>query len=70
VLSESLMPATLCEGFFMTDSDEAALLAVKNSPRLSDEAVGIANGIVSYFTTPKKMQPAINPNPQVIERDD
>jgi len=70
VLSESTMPAALSEGFFITSDNEYAQLTAANSTRLSDEAVGITTGIVNYFTKPKSSQPAINTNPQVIERND
>jgi N-acetylmuramoyl-L-alanine amidase len=70
VLSESTMPAALSEGFFITSDNEYAQLTAANSTRLSDEAAGITTGIMNYFTKPKASQPAINANPQVIERDD
>ena len=69
VLSESTMPAALSEAFFMTDTDEYNQLTAPNSPRLSDEAAGITTGIMNYFTQPKQA-PAINANPQVINRND
>lgn len=70
VLSESTMPAALSEGFFITSDDEYSQLTAANSTRLSDEAAGITAGVINYFTKPKASQPAINTNPQVIERDD
>lgn len=70
VLSESTMPATLSEGFFITNTDEYALLTSPSSTRLSDEAQGITAGIINYLTSPKKAHAVINTNPQVINRDE
>jgi N-acetylmuramoyl-L-alanine amidase len=70
VLSESTMPAALSEGFFITNTDEYNLLVSPHSTRLSDEAQGIATGIIKYLTQPKSAHPTINTNPQVINRDE
>ncbi len=70
VLSESTMPAALSEGFFITSDYEYSQLTTAGSTRLNDEADAITQGIITYFTQPITKRPAINMNPQQIERDD
>lgn len=70
VLSESTMPATVSEGFFITSDAEDSDLTGGNATRLDVEAKGIAQGIENYFTQPHDTSPTINAHPQVLERDD
>ncbi len=56
VLLKSDMPATISEGFFLTNDDEYALLTNGSTPwrdssRLQAEAQAIYSGIVEYFKT-------------------
>jgi N-acetylmuramoyl-L-alanine amidase len=64
------MPATLSEGFFMSNKTEYSSLTIKNSDRLDQEAIGIAKGITNYFTSPDQIQIAIGEEPLVIDRND
>ena len=52
VLSESNMPAALSEALFVTSGAEHAKLTAAGSTRLSDQAKGIVQGIINYFTQP------------------
>ena len=69
VLSKSIMPAAVSEGFFITNSSEFSQLSDPHSGRLSLEAQGIVAGIETYFTNPAAAQSVVNKNPQVLERD-
>ncbi len=66
VLSESTMPATVSEGFFITSSNEYNILTQPNSTRLDDEAKGIATGITNYLKDPAAANAAISPNAPVL----
>ena len=71
VLSESNMPASLSEGFFITNDAEYAKLTAPGSTRLTDEAAGIDAGIIGYFANPSP--PATPPGstpPPVLDRAD
>jgi N-acetylmuramoyl-L-alanine amidase len=70
VLSKSTMPSTVSEAFFITNSSEFSQLTTPNSSRLTIEARAIVSGIDNYFTNPKTAQSLVDPNPQVLERDD
>lgn len=66
VLSKSTMPAALSEAFFITNSSEYRSIVASSSSRLTDEAQGIVNGIIAYFTAPA---PTIteSTNPQLVQ---
>ncbi|MFA7253878.1 MAG: N-acetylmuramoyl-L-alanine amidase [Patescibacteria group bacterium] len=64
------MPAALSEAFFLTSRDEYSLVTSANSSRLSDEAEGIASGIVNYFTNPELAKASINDDSLMIDRTD
>lgn len=49
VLIKSDMPATISEGFFLTNTHEYNLLTASGSTRRQDEAQAIYNGIVAYL---------------------
>ncbi len=66
VLSESTMPATVSEGFFITSDSEYNVLTQPNSTRLNDEALGVARGIINYLNDPKAADAAITPNAPVL----
>ena len=64
------MPATLSEGFFITNTSDYQLLKQADSPLLKNEANGIATGIVNYFEHPDQIQSSINPDSLIIDRTD
>jgi N-acetylmuramoyl-L-alanine amidase len=66
VLSESNMPAAVSEGFFITSSSEYNILKQTNSTRLSDEAQGIANGIINYLKDPTAADAAVTAGAPVL----
>lgn len=70
VLSKSQMPAAFSEAFFMTNSSEHAKLARKDYSRLDNEAVGIAQGIVNYFSDPNQFKPTFAAEELKIDRSD
>lgn len=51
VLLKSKMPATISEGYFLTSSYEYELLHSTTIDRRQDEAQGLLDGILSYFST-------------------
>jgi len=64
------MPATLSESFFISNSRERILLSSQKSTRLSDEAEGIATGIINYFTNPGEIPDTISAEGLIIDRSD
>jgi hypothetical protein len=64
------MPATLSEGFFITNSYEANLLKNNSNSRLDKEAQAIAQGIENYFSNPNGVKTYISNNSLVINRID
>lgn len=51
VLLKAKMPAAISEGFFLTNSYEYDLLNSTTLDRKQDEAQGLLEGILSYFST-------------------
>ena len=51
VLLKAKMPATISEGFFLTNADEFNLLNSTSVDRRQDEAQALYNGILSYFSS-------------------
>lgn len=64
------MPATLIESFFMTNKNEYYSLLKATPTRLSDEADGIATGIINYLTRPEEIKTFISDDPLIINRID
>jgi N-acetylmuramoyl-L-alanine amidase len=70
VLSKSIMPAAISEAFFITNTDEYSLLTGSNLTRLTDEAIGIVNGIATYFKDPAKANASVGTNLKTLEAED
>ena len=51
VLLKAKMPATISEGFFLTNTDEYNLLNSTTIDRRQEEAQALYNGIVNYFSS-------------------
>lgn len=49
VLLKANMPATISEGFFLTNTNEHTLLTTDYNSRLNQEADGLLNAVNSYF---------------------
>ncbi len=64
------MPAALSESFFITNKTEYGLITQSNQSRLTDEAAGIANGIINYFTHPESIKTSISNDSLIIDRTD
>ena len=64
------MPAALSEAFFITDKSEYADLLKSNPARLTDEATGLATGIVNYFTHPDQVQAPASSDSLILDRTD
>ena len=64
------MPAALSEGFFMTNTAEYRSLQSASSHLLTDEAFGIASGIVNYFEYPDQIKTSLSDGSLIIDRTD
>lgn len=64
------MPATLTEGFFITNTSEYRSLTTEDSDRIAKEAEGISDGIINYFENPDKIALQISDDPLIIDRID
>ncbi|MCX6808284.1 MAG: N-acetylmuramoyl-L-alanine amidase [Candidatus Berkelbacteria bacterium] len=64
------MPAALSESFFITNKGEYSSLISNSSTRLSDEAKGIATGIVNYFVNPEQIKTLVSQDSLIIDRTD
>lgn len=64
------MPATLIEGFFITNNTKYSELQQTNSKLLENEAQGIFNGINIYFKNPSEIVISNNNDSLYIDRTD